>query len=193
MSSEDSFQDLMARLQAGDQGAASRIFELFARRLVGLARSRLTPSVRAKVDPEDIVQSALRSFFVGQGEGDYQFSGWNDLWNLLAVITLRKCGKRVDYYRAARRDIGREAAPPTLEDSVATWEPLAREPTPSEAVMLLDVTESLLRSLGQRDRQILELTLQGANSQQLSAKLGCSERTVERVRERIRKSLEQAM
>src|SRR2546421_2125099 len=121
----------MARLRAGDEAAAARIFEQFARRLAGLARRRLTQDVRAKVDPEDVVQSALRTFFVHQGEGQYHFGGWHDLWNLLAAITVRKCGGRIDYYRAAKRDAAREAAPP--EDSAALWEPLAREPTPSEA------------------------------------------------------------
>jgi RNA polymerase sigma-70 factor (ECF subfamily) len=191
MSGDDSFQDLMGRLRAGDQGAAAQLFELFARRLVGLARRRLTPGVRAKVDPEDIVQSALRSFFVAQREGEYQFTGWNDLWNLLAVITLRKCGHRMDYYRAARRDIARETAPAAPEDSAATWEPLAREPTPSEALMLIEVAEGLLRGLGERDRQILELTLHGAKPDEVSARLACSERTVDRVLQRIRTSLEQ--
>lgn len=180
----------MRRLRAGDSSAAATIFDLFARRLVALARSRLTQAVQRKEDAEDVVQSALRSFFARHGEGEFAFADPHDLWKLLALITLRKCGGRVDYYRAARRDIGREIAPPAPEDSAAQWEPIAREPTPAEAAMLIEVTENLLRGLGERDRRIVELSLQEASPLAISEQVGCSERTVARVLERVRKSLE---
>jgi RNA polymerase sigma-70 factor (ECF subfamily) len=187
---QNSFQEMLTRLRAGDDTAADQIFHRFARRLVGLARRRLTYDLQAKIDPEDVLQSVFRTFFVRQGAGEFEFAGWHDLWNLLAAITVRKCGGKIDYYRAARRETAREVAPPPADDSAALWEPLAREPTPSEAVMLLEITENLLRSLGDRDRQIFESSLQGATPQQISEELGCSERTVERVLERIRKHLE---
>lgn len=193
MSVNDSFQDLMTRLRAGDQDAASRIFEQFGRRLIGLARTRLTPALRAKVDPEDIVQSALRSFFCGQAEGNFRFSGWNDLWSLLAVITLRKCGSRVEYFHAAKRHVGREANEAEIKDSIAMWEPLAREPTPSEALALVEVTEGVLRDLTGKDQEIFELTLQGVDCEQVSMKLNCSERTVKRALDRIRRRLEERL
>jgi RNA polymerase sigma-70 factor (ECF subfamily) len=188
VSDDHSFQELMTRLRAGDEAVAARIFKQYARRLVGLARQRLTQDVRANVDPEDVVQSALRTFIVHQGEGQYYFGGWHDLWNLLAAFTVRKCGGRIDYYRSARRDATREAAPPA--DSAALWEPLAREPTPSEALMLLEVTDNVLRGLGERDSAIFEQTLHGERPLHISERLGCSERTVERVLEHIRKQLE---
>lgn len=191
MSDETSFQDLMTRLRAGDDRAADLIFQQYARRLVGLARRRLTQDVQAKVDPEDVLQSVFRTFFVRHGAGEFEFAGWHDLWNLLAAITVRKCGGRIDYYRAARRDTTREAAPPSAEDSAKLWEPLARDPTPSEAMMLVEITQNLLRDLSERDRQIFELSLQGETPEPISEKLHCSERTVERVLERIRKDLEQ--
>jgi RNA polymerase sigma-70 factor (ECF subfamily) len=191
VSGEDSFQDLMDRLRSGDDRVAAQIFRQYARRLAGLARTRLAQSVRSKLDPEDIVQSVFRSFFVHQREGQYEFADWNSLWSLLALITLRKCGHRVEHYRAACRDVSRELAPPaTGADSVATWQHIAREPTPSEAVMLIEVMDELLKGLGERDRRILELSLQGENTEHISEQVGCSERTVERVLERIRTQLE---
>jgi RNA polymerase sigma factor (sigma-70 family) len=68
---------------------------------------------------------------------------------------------------------------------------LAREPTPSEAMMLMEITQNLSRNLSERDRQIFELSLRGESPQTISETLRCSERTVERVLERIRKDLEQ--
>jgi len=51
-----SFAELLARLQAGDDAAATRVFHRYAHRLIARARSRLDARLRAKVDPEDVVQ-----------------------------------------------------------------------------------------------------------------------------------------
>src|SRR5687767_9707448 len=98
MSEQDSFQALLAHLQAGDPEAGGRIVSRFAYRLIGLARSRLDRLVRQKVDPEDVVQSVFRSFFLRQGEGKWRLESWNSLWAILTVITLRKCGHRVEHF-----------------------------------------------------------------------------------------------
>lgn len=191
---ESSFEDLMARLQKGDAEAATEIFRRFAYRLVGLARDRLAMIVRPKEDPEDVVQSVFRSFFARQAEGQFAFAGWNDLWNLLAMITLRKCGHRIEHYRAACRDVQREAAPPRSDsDSVSSWQFIARDPSPSEAAMLIETIQSLMDSFSERDRAILEFSLQGERPIAISERLSCAERTVERVLERIRQRLEKMM
>src|SRR5262249_4991439 len=107
----DSFPDFLARLRARDDTAARDLFERFARALIGMARGRFAPAIRHKVDPEDVVQSAYKSFFARYGDGNLNVVNWNGLWGLLTLITLRKCAERVEYLRAACRDIGREADP----------------------------------------------------------------------------------
>lgn len=92
MSDSPSFADLMTRLRAGDPGAAEEIFRRFANRLVSLARQRLDALVLRKLDPEDVLQSALNSFFRAHAQGRVDVRDWDSLWGLLAVITLRKCG-----------------------------------------------------------------------------------------------------
>ena len=56
MADERSFDDLMARLRAGDADAARSVFERYTERLIALARSRLGKRLRQKVDPEDVLQ-----------------------------------------------------------------------------------------------------------------------------------------
>lgn len=51
------------RLRHGDIAAATRIFQQFAGRLIGLARLRLDAQVRQKVDPKDVLPSVWKSFF----------------------------------------------------------------------------------------------------------------------------------
>lgn len=179
------FDDLISRLRAGDPSAAAEVFEQFSRRLIALARTRLEGAVRRKVDPEDVLQSALRTFFRRHGRGEFELTGWDGLWSLLSVITLRKCGHVLEHYRAECRDVGRESAPPPTAD----WLALAREPTPAEAVCLGETVQALLRDKSTRDRRIVELLLQEEPNRAIGEGLGCSERTVERVRRRLREEL----
>ena len=64
MADSDSFDDVMARLRAGDQAAAREIFERFVDKLIRLAHSRFDAVLRHKVDPDDVVQSAYKRFFL---------------------------------------------------------------------------------------------------------------------------------
>jgi RNA polymerase sigma-70 factor (ECF subfamily) len=105
------------------------------------------------------------------------------------VITLRKCGNRIEYFHAARRDVQREADVPPDEAWKALEEVAARDPTPSEAAVLAETVEELLRGLEAFDREILILQLQGCTIPEISTQVTRAERTVRRAIERIRKRL----
>jgi RNA polymerase sigma-70 factor (ECF subfamily) len=188
MDSQGSFEQVMARLRDGDPAAAAEVFNRFAHRLLALARVRLDGRMRQKMDPEDVLQSVFRSFFSRQAGGQFDLANWESLWGMLTAITLRKCGRRIDYFRAARRNVQREIAP-AGNGSFSGWDALAGEPTPSEAAMLTETLEQLMRQLDEQQRSILSLSLQGCSSRQISEQAGCTERTVRRVLERIRKQL----
>jgi RNA polymerase sigma-70 factor (ECF subfamily) len=181
----------MDRLRRGEEAAAVEVFHHFARRLIGLARVRLGARLRQKVDPEDILQSVFKSFFVRQAAGAYDLDSWDSLWALLTVITLRKCGYRTRHFRAACRDLQREAAPArSQDDSAANWEAIARDPTPAEAACLTETVEQLLRGFDDRDRCIVELALQGYKAPEISTQVGLAERSVYRVLGRVQTKLE---
>jgi RNA polymerase sigma-70 factor, ECF subfamily len=191
MAASDSFADVMARLRAGDEAAAREVFQRFVGKLIRLARGQFDAVLRRKVDPEDVVQSAYKSFFLRYGEGKLEVQDWGNLWGLLTMITLRKCLDRVEYYRAGCRDVQREApAQPGTEGTAPWWEAVAREPTPDEAAILVEIVEQLLRDLEAEERLVLEMSLQGYTTPEISERLGFAERSVRRLRERIRKRLE---
>lgn len=193
MSGNDSVNELMSRLRTGEDGAAREVFVRFAGRLVGLARRHLDARLSVKVDPEDIVQSAYKSFFVRQRDGTLEVGSWDGLWGVLTMLTLRKCADRAAYYHAEKRDVGRETAPPATDDSHLATPVMAldREPRPDEAAALAETVEALFRAVDDPDeRAILELSLQGFTATEVSEKLGRAERSVRRLRERIRKRLE---
>lgn len=174
------------------EGVAARAdFERFTRRLIGLARSQLDARLWHKIEPEDVVQSVYKSFLLRYGEGALAAEGWDGLWGLLTVITLRKCADRVRYHRAGRRDAAREAPAARDAEQPEPWrEAVDRDPTPEEAALLAETVEQVLASLSEDERPIIELSLQGYSTQEISQQLGRAERSVRRLRERIRKQLE---
>ena len=178
---------LLEQLRAKNPQAASEIFQRFARRLVGMARLRLDEKMRQKVDAEDVVQSVFRSFFARVADGQFDFDNWDSMWGLLVRLTIWKCGRRVEYFRARRRDVGREMAGGTPEDDSSGCEALADDPTPAEAAILADTTELVMRRLNSdKKRRIFELSLQGYSVHEISNMVQHYERGVERVRREIK-------
>ncbi|SIO58812.1 RNA polymerase sigma-70 factor, ECF subfamily [Singulisphaera sp. GP187] len=191
MANTESFARLMARLRSGEDAAAREVFERFAGRLVALARGRFNRLLARKVDPEDVVQSAFKSFFVRHREGKLDVGDSGGLWNLLTLITLRKCADRAEYFLAERRDAAREATGSAGGDGPdACLGALDREPRPEEAVILAETVERLFRDATTHERPVLELSLQGYTTSEISVRLGRAERSVRRLREQIRVRLE---
>jgi RNA polymerase sigma-70 factor (ECF subfamily) len=143
------------------------------------------------VDPEDLAQSVYRSFFLRHADGHYDLDSWDSLWALLTRITVHKCCRAAERFQAGKRNLNAEADPPAAGESSSGWQAPAREPTPSEAAMLTETIEHLLRGLEGRDREIVTLSLQGHTAPEISAQLRRPERTVYRVLGRVRKRLEQ--
>jgi DNA-directed RNA polymerase specialized sigma24 family protein len=111
MEQDSSFDDLMRRVRQGDNAAAEQIYTQYANRVIGLARSRLSNPIRQKEDPDDVAQSVFKSFFRAQKAGQFQLEDREGLWKILFVITLRKCARRYERYRAQSRDAQKEVAP----------------------------------------------------------------------------------
>jgi RNA polymerase sigma-70 factor (ECF subfamily) len=190
---DGSFAAVAARLQAGDPAAAAEIFRRFAHGLIVLARRHLDARLRAKVDPEDIQQSVLKSFFHRHALGEFDLHDWNSLWGLLTRITLRKCGHQLEAYLAQCRDVQRERRLLAVADSAASWQALARDPSPSEAAVLTEAVQLLLEGLRQRDREIVSLRLQGHSSDEICTLLHRPRRTVYRVLTRADEQLKRLL
>ena len=183
---EEPTAEILDRYRRGDSAAADELFARYVERLTRLARARLSPMLAARTDPEDIVMSAYRSFFVGARAGRFTLARSGDLWRLLATITLRKL------YRQARRQrtAGRSAAMETL---LAEKDAFSREPSPEEVVGLSDELESLLSRLDPLARRVVELRLQEESLVAIAELTGRSERTIRRTLAEIRGSLAKRM
>jgi RNA polymerase sigma-70 factor (ECF subfamily) len=184
--------DLLARWRAGDQQAAEELFRRYVKRLTALARGRLSAKLAGRVDPEDVVQSAYRSFFADARAGQYDLQRGGDLWRLLVSITLHKLHHEVERLQTQKRAVEREASYGT-EDSLVLLQGnrASCEPSVEEAVALADELEQLMRGLDALKRRILELRLQGYGLAEIAAEVQCGERTVRRVIKEVKDRLEQ--
>lgn len=169
-------EQLLARLQAGDDAAAEEIFRRYVGRLTVFARARLAPRVAKRIDPEDVVLSAYRSFFVRARDGRLSLRRSGDLWRLLVAITLNKVRHQVAHHQAEKRSIRREQD--LLE---VITEPMVRHPTPQHVIAAADELEQIMAALPALKRRILELRLLDYEVSEIATDIGRSERTVRRM------------
>jgi RNA polymerase sigma factor (sigma-70 family) len=188
MFEDEPFDVTMVRLRSGDGAVETAVFRRYLRRLIALAGERYDARLRDRVDVEDAVLSAFRSFFSRAGRGEFDLAGWGELWSLLAIITLRKCSRRHRALRAARRDPLRETH--QSFDRLEPRQVADPAPSPVEAAILSETVEALFRDLEPDDRPVVEHILQGYTAQETAVRLDCSERTVRRVRQRAKRCLE---
>jgi RNA polymerase sigma-70 factor, ECF subfamily len=181
MNAASEFQDVITRFRAGDEGAAGEIFRRFVVRLTALAATQFDAGRRFRADPEGVVQSVYRSFFTRDLKTPFQLDGWEGLWSLLAVITVRKCARK-------RR---RQPGPISVDQDCL--EAVDRQPTPDEALALNDLIARVFQSIDPDDHAKADLILQGFTAVEIAGRCNCSERTVRRLRDFMRSNVEQML
>jgi DNA-directed RNA polymerase specialized sigma24 family protein len=177
----------ISALKQGDQAAASGLWESYFRRLVGLARSRLLDVPRLVADEEDVALSAFDSFCRRAQAGDFhRLHDRDDLWQILALITVRKAIALRKYQGRKSRGRGRiqsltELNPEGLEKISGG------EPTPELAAQFVEDFQRLMGQLGDSSlRSVASFKLEGYTNDEIAARLGCVTSTVERKLARIR-------
>ncbi len=170
---------IFSRVVADEPDAASQLFQRYLKRLCRLAQTRIGTRLARRVDPEDVVMSAYRSFFLSAQAGRFKIQESGDLWALLARITLRKLYRSAAHHAAEMRSVHREAE---FSDSRSLNEwVLSEQPSVEDAVALADEVESILRKLPPLHRRIVELRLQGELTADIATDVDLSERTVRRI------------
>ncbi len=150
-----------------------------------MVRWQMAPALRRRLDPEDSVHSAYRSFFVRARGGGFVLERSGDLWKLLVTITLNKLRRQIVHHRWQKRAIQRDRS---LDDLVSLeMDDIAAGPSPLEALAAADELESFMTKLSPLERRVLELRLQERRWDEIAAATGRSERTVRRALEQIRR------
>ncbi len=176
------------RLAAGDEQVVQSFWDNYGARLQGLAAHFLTTRLYRRVEPEDIVQSVCRSFFVRARDGQFQLADRDSLWRLLCAITLAKVRQQARFHSRQKRSVHQEAS---LDDSrIGGLALAAAQPTPEEAAEFADHLQNVLDSLDEEERQIILLRLEQCTMEEIAQRQGCSERTVRRILKRVQNRLQ---
>jgi RNA polymerase sigma factor (sigma-70 family) len=167
---------LWSRFRSGDSEAGTRLFARYSERLLRLAEQQLSRELAGRLDGEDVVQSALRSFFRRDARGEFQIDSSAQLWRLLVKITLNKARAKARHHKAQVRDVSADI--PGDEAGLAQLS--AHDPTPEEATAMIEEIETLLRGLPESHGQVLRMRLEGHSVAEIAANLGVSRQTVYR-------------
>ncbi|MBI1831908.1 MAG: sigma-70 family RNA polymerase sigma factor [Planctomycetes bacterium] len=190
MHDDENWQRWLQAFRDGDPAAVRDFWDRYGRLLHQVANNQLGAKVRRRVGPEDIVQSACRTFFRRARGGEFELDDAEGLWRLLCAITLTKVREQVRFHTRKKRGLDQEVpiAPPAGE-SGAGFQPADKNPDPAELAEFADSFEKLLGSLEEEERQIVDLKLQECTHDEIAAQLGISERTVRRIFKRIQSKL----
>jgi RNA polymerase sigma factor (sigma-70 family) len=180
--------------------AAFRIWERYSAQLLGLVRRRLSERIRRREDEDDVLQSMFHSFVRLQEREAPPLRSRDDLWRLLVHITMCKVANTAQRHQAACRDVRREATEPAggaNDETLPDWilELMDRaEPTPEEALALIEELWQWLNSLSEDLRRIALWKLEGYTNKEIGDKIQRTERLVELklavIRERLRERIE---
>jgi RNA polymerase sigma factor (sigma-70 family) len=167
-------------VKRGNDEAARRLWERYFPLLVRLARKRLAGVPRRMEDEEDVALSALDSFCRAADRG--RFPHVNDrqsLWRLLCRITHRKA---VDLVRRSRTKLG--DAKVCGESRLTGGAAALKQPMATAidfAAMLSDEVHGLLEMLPEEELKTIAIAkMEGYTNQEIAARLGWAERTIER-------------
>lgn len=173
--SGDTSIELWRRFTAGEADVSEAIYRRYAEGLLLVARRRLSARLARRVDAEDVVQSAYRSFFIRGRNGEFRIERSGDLWRLLTTITVKKLLGQVEFHRAQQRDIHRDWAP-----GEQLLERLSQQPSPVDLAVAVDELQAIMSPLSPPQRQALELRLQDYTFEEIAERTGRAERTIRR-------------
>ena len=167
----------------GDDDAIGDFWATYQQRLVRIAEQHMADRLRRRVEADDVVQSVFRTFIRRARDGQFEFDNRDELLSLLATITLNKIRQQVRYHMRKKRGMDQEE----YLDSLA--EITRPEPTPDEQAALSELEEHI-RTMSEEEQQLIALRLENHTQREIAGIMGCSERTVRRLFQRIQKQLQ---
>lgn len=181
--------------QMTDQLAAQTLYERYIQQLVTVANRKLGRVPRAFADGEDVAQSVFQQFFAGFQRFP-KLNDRRDLWQILLMLTARRCRDQQRRYLSEIRGGGRVLGESALESPAADSSTApglhqvpGPEPTPEDADAAVHQLELLLGQLPNESlRRIAILKMQGYTTTEIAEKVQRCSRTIERAVDAIRQT-----
>ena len=178
-----------AELLNGDESNARILVERYLHRLIPLAAKFIGPTLKSRVDPEDIVNSALGSVFRRAKENSIEIKRSGDLWRLLAAFAVNKARQRVE------KDLAQKRHPENEVLLNTSWAELIADSDPAtvEVQQLMRDVRILAENLDDEQRQILDMRLADYSVSEIARKLDMTyakaSRTLRRIEDFLRRRL----
>jgi RNA polymerase sigma-70 factor (ECF subfamily) len=177
------FREIVERVCAGSEDAAWELIETYGPHIQRVVRRKLNQRLRSKFDSLDFVQMVWASFFT-EREKLANFTEPTDLIKYLATMAQRKLIQESRRrLQGQKHNVGRERALIAGSEDESTY--VRKSNTPSQIVMAKDRLEAMMREQSERDRQVVELRMQGLTFVEIGEKLGIHERTAREVIEKL--------
>lgn len=169
------------QLVSGDRSATRELWQHFFPRLTAMARATVGRLPQQVTDVDDAVQSAFISFWRQAESGEFgENLNRDNLWNLLATITVRKAQKQARRERSKKRGGGNVVGEQQMargDSDYVRLDQLARVVPTSDYDL---VCEEFLSQLDEELRAIVVLRLLGHSTEEIARELGCTQRKIQR-------------
>jgi RNA polymerase sigma factor (sigma-70 family) len=191
LDSASEFARLMQRVADGDEVAVTKLFHLYNPILLAQLRKRLNKirCLRSLFDADDLAQNIWLRFFAGSPHWR-QFPTPDHLLHYFARTGRNHIRKLVrDHLRVQKRDVQRCHSLSERHAGAAAAVVADSSPTPAWMTQVQEDRERRLSSLKEKHQGMARMIEAGFRHSEIAAELGCSERTIRRVTEELRRAL----
>jgi RNA polymerase sigma factor (sigma-70 family) len=162
------FAEFLRRVRAGDERAAVELVRRYEPALRLEIRLRLRdPRLRRLLEPDDLCQSVLKSFFVRAASGQYDLDSPTKLLALLRAMARNKVAKQARKHQALRRDLRRDV---NLDEGAPRM--AAAGPSPSRIAIGREILDAFRGRLTAEERRLADLRSQGCEWAEIARELG---------------------
>jgi RNA polymerase sigma-70 factor (ECF subfamily) len=184
MADQNPFHDLIRRVRARDEAAATELAHRYEPEIRRAVRVRLAQSsLRRVLDSLDISQSVLANFFARVAAGQFELHDPRQLLRLLVTMARNKLTDALRKQHAGRRQNGlagtgnREALEAVVDS----------HPSPSQVVACRELFQVLQSQVSAEERYLIDQRLLGRGWGELAAELGTG---AEALRKRLARAID---
>jgi RNA polymerase sigma factor (sigma-70 family) len=162
------FAEFLRRVRSGDERAAFELVRRYEPALRLEIRQRLrAPRLRRLVEPADLCQSVLKSFFVRTALGQYDLDSPAKLLALLRTMARNKVVQQARQQQAQRRDVRRAVSLDQDAPAVA-----ASDPSPSRIAIGREMLDAFRGRLTAEERRLADLRAHGFEWAEIAREVG---------------------
>jgi RNA polymerase sigma-70 factor (ECF subfamily) len=162
------FAEFLSRIRAGDERAATELVSRYEPALRLEIQLRMKdPKLRRLLEPADLCQSVLKSFFVRAASGQYDLDSPEKLMALLRTMARNKVAQQTRKQQALRRDLRRDVS---LDEGVP--QVAAADPSPSRIAIGREMLDAFRGRLSVEERRLADLRSQGCEWAEIAREIG---------------------